>query len=141
MAEGPVALARLREKGMSRERKEEPFPTVECLRAFDCLVVGPGGRRREVLLTSDDNGELTRVMGVELDMSDKPVGLGIRSHQRRRRLADCSPCSLPHALRRPSTPPAHTPPPLRLKEEDGGDVPSGWLPVEKGRVRVSKIRR
>ncbi|KAE8811200.1 Polyubiquitin [Hordeum vulgare] len=38
-------------------------------------------------------------------------------------------------------PQLHTSSVFRLKEEDGGDVPSGWPPVEKWRVRLSKIRR
>ncbi|XP_047074315.1 peroxiredoxin-2E-1, chloroplastic-like [Lolium rigidum] len=42
----------------------------------DSLGVGD-----EVLLLSDGNGELTRAMGVELDLSDKPVGLGVRSRR------------------------------------------------------------
>ncbi|KAJ0744831.1 putative thioredoxin-dependent peroxiredoxin [Helianthus annuus] len=33
----------------------------------------------EVLLLSDKNGEFTRAIGCELDLSDKPVGLGVRS--------------------------------------------------------------
>lgn len=35
----------------------------------------------EVLLLSDGNGEFTRKIGVELDLSDKPVGLGLRSRR------------------------------------------------------------
>lgn len=35
----------------------------------------------EVLLLSDGNGEFTRKIGVELDLSDKPVGLGVRSRR------------------------------------------------------------
>ncbi|KAK2369543.1 peroxiredoxin-2E, chloroplastic [Trifolium repens] len=33
----------------------------------------------EVLLLSDGNGDFTKAIGVELDLSDKPVGLGVRS--------------------------------------------------------------
>lgn len=32
-----------------------------------------------VLLLSDGNGDFTRAIGAELDLSDKPVGLGVRS--------------------------------------------------------------
>lgn len=35
----------------------------------------------EVLLLSDGNGDFTRAIGVELDLSDKPVGLGVRSRR------------------------------------------------------------
>lgn len=35
----------------------------------------------EVLMLSDGNGQFTRALGVELDLSDKPVGLGVRSRR------------------------------------------------------------
>ncbi|KAJ6845314.1 putative peroxiredoxin-2E-1, chloroplastic [Iris pallida] len=35
----------------------------------------------EVLMLSDGNGDFTRALGVELDLSDKPVGLGVRSRR------------------------------------------------------------
>ena len=35
----------------------------------------------EVLLLSDGNGDFPRAIGVELDLSDKPVGLGVRSRR------------------------------------------------------------
>lgn len=35
----------------------------------------------EVLLLSDGNGDFTRALGVELDLRDKPAGLGIRSRR------------------------------------------------------------
>jgi peroxiredoxin len=34
-----------------------------------------------VLLLSDGNGELAHAMGVELDLSDKPTGLDVRSRR------------------------------------------------------------
>ncbi|KAG6472684.1 hypothetical protein ZIOFF_070159 [Zingiber officinale] len=37
--------------------------------------------RDEVLLLSDRNREFTRARGVELDLSDKPMGLGVRSRR------------------------------------------------------------
>lgn len=33
----------------------------------------------DVLLLSDGNCDFTRAIGAELDLSDKPVGLGVRS--------------------------------------------------------------
>lgn len=35
----------------------------------------------EVLLLSDGNGVFTRAIGCEVDLSDKPVGLGVRSRR------------------------------------------------------------
>lgn len=35
----------------------------------------------QVLLLSDGNGDFTRAIGTELDLSDKPVGLGVRSRR------------------------------------------------------------
>ncbi|XP_052141894.1 peroxiredoxin-2E-2, chloroplastic [Oryza glaberrima] len=35
----------------------------------------------DVLLLSDGNLELTRALGVEMDLSDKPMGLGVRSRR------------------------------------------------------------
>ncbi|KAG6529046.1 hypothetical protein ZIOFF_011240 [Zingiber officinale] len=37
--------------------------------------------RDEVLLLSDGNKEFTLALGVELDLSDKPMGLGVRSQR------------------------------------------------------------
>lgn len=35
----------------------------------------------EVLLLSDGNGNFTRAIGAELNLSDQPVGLGVRSRR------------------------------------------------------------
>ncbi|XP_042479648.1 peroxiredoxin-2E-1, chloroplastic-like [Macadamia integrifolia] len=35
----------------------------------------------EVLLLSDGNGTFTKAIGTELDLSDKPVGFGVRSRR------------------------------------------------------------
>ena len=35
----------------------------------------------EVLLLSDGNGDFTRAIGAELNLSDQPVGLGVRSRR------------------------------------------------------------
>jgi hypothetical protein len=42
----------------------------------ESLVIGD-----EVLLLSDGNGELAHAMGVELDLSNNPVGLDVRSRR------------------------------------------------------------
>ncbi|KAG6409702.1 hypothetical protein SASPL_127744 [Salvia splendens] len=39
------------------------------------------GIGEEVLLLSDGNGDFTRAIGCELDLSDKPIGLGVRSRR------------------------------------------------------------
>ncbi|CAF2111393.1 unnamed protein product [Brassica napus] len=39
------------------------------------------GIEDEVMLLSDGNGEFTGKLGVELDLRDKPVGLGVRSRR------------------------------------------------------------
>lgn len=39
------------------------------------------GINDEVLLLSDGNLEFTKKIGSELDLSDKPVGLGVRSRR------------------------------------------------------------
>jgi len=35
----------------------------------------------EVMLLSDGNGDFTKAIGCELDLSDKPIGLGVRSRR------------------------------------------------------------
>ncbi|GJN38869.1 hypothetical protein PR202_gb27947 [Eleusine coracana subsp. coracana] len=59
--------------------------TVACVSVNDAFVMRAWkdslGVGDEVLLLSDGNGELTRAMGVELDLTDKPVGLGVRSRR------------------------------------------------------------
>ena len=39
------------------------------------------GLGEDVQLLSDGNLELTRALGVEMDLSDKPMGLGVRSRR------------------------------------------------------------
>uniref|UniRef100_A0A2P2MAJ1 glutaredoxin-dependent peroxiredoxin n=1 Tax=Rhizophora mucronata TaxID=61149 RepID=A0A2P2MAJ1_RHIMU len=39
------------------------------------------GIKDEVLLLSDGNGEFNRAIRCEVDLSDKPVGLGVRSRR------------------------------------------------------------
>eukprot|EP01018_Ginkgo_biloba_P021283 Gb_10278 [translate_table: standard] len=58
---------------------------IACVSVNDAFVlkawaesIGVGDK---VLLLSDGNGHLTRAMGVAVDLSDKPVGLGVRSRR------------------------------------------------------------
>lgn len=69
------------------ELKAKGVDTVACVSVNDAFVMkawkellgladGSG-----VLLLSDGNLELTRALGVEMDLSDKPIGLGVRSRR------------------------------------------------------------
>ncbi|KAI4978057.1 hypothetical protein ZWY2020_014611 [Hordeum vulgare] len=60
------------------------------------------------MLPLDGNGELTHAMGVELDLSDKPVGLGVRSLRASACLPPCLRPATP-AFPRPRTPSAAAP--------------------------------
>ena len=67
------------------ELKEKGVDTIACVSVNDVFVMRAwkedlsiGDR---VLLLSDGNLEFTRALGVELDLSDKPVGLGVRSRR------------------------------------------------------------
>ncbi|KAF8658464.1 hypothetical protein HU200_058916 [Digitaria exilis] len=67
------------------ELRAKGVDTVACVSVNDAFVMRAWkeslGVGDEVLLLSDGNGELARAMGVELDLSDKPVGLGVRSRR------------------------------------------------------------
>ncbi|XP_062229306.1 peroxiredoxin-2E-1, chloroplastic-like [Phragmites australis] len=67
------------------ELRAKGIDTVACVSVNDAFVMRAWkeslGVGDEVLLLSDGNGELARAMGVELDLSDKPVGLGVRSRR------------------------------------------------------------
>nr|ACG31464.1 peroxiredoxin-5 [Zea mays] len=67
------------------ELRAKGVDTVACVSVNDAFVMRAWkeslGIGDEVLLLSDGNGELARAMGVELDLSDKPVGLGVRSRR------------------------------------------------------------
>ncbi|XP_062179127.1 peroxiredoxin-2E-1, chloroplastic-like [Phragmites australis] len=67
------------------ELRAKGVDTVACVSVNDAFVMRAWkeslGVGDEVLLLSDGNGELTRAMCVELDLSDKPVGLGVRSRR------------------------------------------------------------
>jgi len=67
------------------ELRAKGVDAVACVSVNDAFVMRAWkeslGVGDEVLLLSDGNGDLARAMGVELDLSDKPVGLGVRSRR------------------------------------------------------------
>ncbi|GLT63194.1 hypothetical protein SLA2020_357750 [Shorea laevis] len=67
------------------ELKAKGVDTIACISVNDAFVMRAWkeniGVKDEVLLLSDGNGEFTKKIGCELDLSDKPVGLGIRSRR------------------------------------------------------------
>ncbi|XP_022746929.1 peroxiredoxin-2E, chloroplastic-like [Durio zibethinus] len=69
----------------SGELKAKGVDTIACLSVNDAFVMRAWkenlGIKDEVLLLSDGNGEFTKKIGCELDLSDKPVGLGLRSRR------------------------------------------------------------
>ncbi|XP_044468290.1 peroxiredoxin-2E-2, chloroplastic [Mangifera indica] len=69
----------------SAELKAKGVDTIACISVNDAFVMRAWkenlGIKDEVLLLSDGNGQFTKAIGCELDLSDKPVGLGIRSRR------------------------------------------------------------
>lgn len=67
------------------ELRAKGVDTIACISVNDAFVMRAWKKDLnigdEVLLLSDGNGEFTQALGVELDLSDKPVGLGIRSRR------------------------------------------------------------
>lgn len=67
------------------EIKAKGVDTVACVSVNDAFVMKAWkenlGIKDEVLMLSDGNGVFTKAIGVELDLSDKPVGLGVRSRR------------------------------------------------------------
>ncbi|KAG6528862.1 peroxiredoxin-2E-1, chloroplastic-like [Zingiber officinale] len=67
------------------ELRAKGVDTIACISVNDAFVMRAWKKDLnigdEVLLLSDGNGEFTRALGVELDLSDKPVGLGVRSRR------------------------------------------------------------
>ncbi|KAJ6360579.1 hypothetical protein OIU77_004574 [Salix suchowensis] len=70
----------------SAELKSKGVDTIACISVNDAFVmrawkenlgIGDDG----VLLLSDGNGDFTKAIGCELDLSDKPIGLGVRSRR------------------------------------------------------------
>ncbi|KVI07946.1 peroxiredoxin-2E-2, chloroplastic-like [Cynara cardunculus var. scolymus] len=69
----------------SGELKAKGVDTIACISVNDAFVMKAWKADLkigdEVLLLSDGNGDFTRAIGCELDLSDKPVGLGVRSRR------------------------------------------------------------
>jgi peroxiredoxin len=67
------------------ELRAKGVDTVACVSVNDAFVMRAWkealGLGDEVALLSDGNLELTRALGVEMDLSDNPVGLGVRSRR------------------------------------------------------------
>lgn len=69
----------------SGELKAKGVDTIACISVNDAFVMKAWKENLkigdEVLLLSDGNGDFTRAIGSELDLSDKPIGLGVRSRR------------------------------------------------------------
>ncbi|PHT43362.1 Peroxiredoxin-2E, chloroplastic [Capsicum baccatum] len=69
----------------SKELKDKGIDVIACVSVNDAFVMKSWkenlGIGDEVLLLSDGNLEFTKAIGCELDLSDKPVGLGVRSRR------------------------------------------------------------
>ncbi|WVZ05609.1 hypothetical protein V8G54_018955 [Vigna mungo] len=69
----------------SGELKAKGVETIACISVNDAFVMKAWKEdlkvNDEVLLLSDGNGTFTKAIGCELDLSDKPVGLGVRSRR------------------------------------------------------------
>ncbi|XP_073155960.1 peroxiredoxin-2B-like [Henckelia pumila] len=67
------------------EFKAKGVDTIACISVNDAFVMKAWKKDLkvgdEVLLLSDGNGDFTKAIGCELDLSDKPVGLGVRSRR------------------------------------------------------------
>uniref|UniRef100_A0A803PU15 glutaredoxin-dependent peroxiredoxin n=1 Tax=Cannabis sativa TaxID=3483 RepID=A0A803PU15_CANSA len=67
------------------ELKSKGVDTIAYISVKDAFVVKAWKENLkvndEVLLLSDGNGDFTRAIGAELDLSDKPVRLGVRSRR------------------------------------------------------------
>ncbi|KAL6988341.1 hypothetical protein U1Q18_014093 [Sarracenia purpurea var. burkii] len=67
------------------ELKAKGVDTIACISVNDAFVMKAWKKELnvgdEVLLLSDGNGTFTKAIGCELDLRDKPVGLGVRSRR------------------------------------------------------------
>ncbi|CAN4118858.1 unnamed protein product [Withania somnifera] len=69
----------------SKELKAKGVDVIACVSVNDAFVMKAWKEDLkigdEVLLLSDGNLEFTKAIGCELDLSDKPIGLGVRSRR------------------------------------------------------------
>lgn len=67
------------------ELKAKGVDSIACISVNDAFVMKAWKENLkvgdDVLLLSDGNGDFTKAIGCELDLSDKPVGLGVRSRR------------------------------------------------------------
>lgn len=70
------------------ELRAKGVDLIACVAVNDAFVLkawadslGIAGDNSKVLLLSDGNGQFTKAMGVSVDLSDKPVALGVRSRR------------------------------------------------------------
>ncbi|XP_021743149.1 peroxiredoxin-2E-1, chloroplastic-like [Chenopodium quinoa] len=65
------------------ELKSKGVDIIACISVNDAFVMKAWKESLnvgdEVMMLSDGNGDFTRAIGAELDLSDKPIGLGVRS--------------------------------------------------------------
>ncbi|CAH1452112.1 unnamed protein product [Lactuca virosa] len=69
----------------SSELKAKGVNTIACISVNDAFVLKAWKSDLkigdEVLILSDGNGDFTKAIGCELDLSDNPIGLGVRSRR------------------------------------------------------------
>jgi peroxiredoxin len=69
----------------AKELKDKGVDVIACVSVNDAFVMKAWKENLkvgdEVMLLSDGNGDFTKALGVEMDLSDKPVGLGVRSRR------------------------------------------------------------
>ncbi|XP_030446990.2 peroxiredoxin-2E-1, chloroplastic-like [Syzygium oleosum] len=69
-------------RGECREPKAKGVGNIACISVNDAFMMRAWkenlGIGDDVMLLSDGNGDFTRAIGCELDLSDQPVGLGVR---------------------------------------------------------------
>ncbi|GMP84678.1 hypothetical protein CsSME_00038116 [Camellia sinensis var. sinensis] len=67
------------------ELKSKGVDTIACVSVNDAFVMKAWKKdlnvSDDVMLLSDGNGTFTKAIGCELDLSDKPIGLGMRSRR------------------------------------------------------------
>ncbi|KAL7170363.1 hypothetical protein ACSBR2_035269 [Camellia fascicularis] len=67
------------------ELKSKGVDTIACVSVNDAFVMKAWKKdlnvSDDVMLLSDGNGTFTKAIGCELDLSDKPIGLGVRSRR------------------------------------------------------------